>query len=109
MGIQERDDERGSKVVVKTIMPLSQAAGVMTTGVKISLDSSAISETDLIELRQTLQAYPGSCRVVLCMEIPGQMEVVMNLGKYRINPSPEFFAALENGFGAVAETLLALN
>jgi DNA polymerase-3 subunit alpha len=103
-----KSDESGVKVVAQKIMPL-KAAAAMTSGVKISLNSSAIEESGLIALRQTLQAHPGPCRVLLCMEIPGEMEVVMKLDQYRVNPSEEFLSAIETNLGAVAETLLALN
>jgi DNA polymerase-3 subunit alpha len=101
-------DSRGLKVDAQKVMPLKTAAAAMTTGVKISLDAEAIEESGLVALRQTLQAHPGPCRVVLCMSIPGDMEVVMKLDQYRVNPSEEFLSAVEANFGAVTEILLAL-
>ena len=106
-GVVERD-ERGMKVRVNQAWLLEEATQAMTTGIKINLSAPETDNARLAGLRQLLEAYPGSCRVILCLELPEQAEVVLNLpGQYRVDPSPELFQAMAE-MGQEVEPIISL-
>jgi DNA polymerase-3 subunit alpha len=102
-------DERGVKLKASKIVPLEDAAQGMTTRIRLRLEATGLTRERLVELKQTLERFPGSCRVSLHLSVPGKGEAVLALpGQYRVNPAPELMEQVNELFGhGVVEPVLA--
>ncbi len=102
-------DERGVKIKATKIVPLEQAARGMTTRLRLKLEATGLTRERLVDLKQTLERFPGSCRVSLHLSVPGKGEAVLALpGQYRVNPAPELMEQVNQLFGhGVVEPVLA--
>ncbi len=92
------------------MLALEEAAGAMTTRVKLKVDATGLTREKLVRLKQALDRHPGSCRVSLYLRVPGKGEAVLALpSQYRVAAGSELFAEVNGLFGhSVVEPILAL-
>ena len=102
-------DERGVKLKATKVLPLDDAAQHMTARLRVVLDAPGLDREKLVLLRQTLQKFPGACRVSLHLCVPGKGDAVLALpGPYRVEPSPALVEQVNGLFGHnVVEVVLA--
>jgi DNA polymerase-3 subunit alpha len=74
---QVQRDEQSVKLVADTLIPLEKAEESWTASVHLSLDLDAISREQLLQLREVLQRYPGSCKTYLHLHSPERTEAVV--------------------------------
>ena len=72
-------EENSVKILADTIIPMDKAEETWTASIHIHLDSARVEKNMLIELREALQKYPGSCQTYLCIQIPDQSETILAL------------------------------
>ncbi len=72
-------EENSVKILADTIIPMDKAEETWTASIHIHLDSARVEKNMLIELREALQKYPGSCQTYLCLQIPDQSETLLAL------------------------------
>jgi DNA polymerase-3 subunit alpha len=102
-------DERGVKLKATTVLRLEEAARSLTSRLRLLLDAPGLTREKLVLLRQTLQRFPGSCRVSLHLKVPGKGEAVLALpSPYRVEPAPALLEEVNELFGhKVVEVVLA--
>jgi DNA polymerase-3 subunit alpha len=76
---QVQKDEQSVKLVADTLIPLTKAEETWTASVHVNLELSRADRQQLLQLRDVLQRYPGSCKAYLHLRSPGQAEAVIEL------------------------------
>jgi DNA polymerase-3 subunit alpha len=76
---QVQKDEQSVKLVADTLIPLTKAEETWTASVHVNLELSRADRQQLLQLRDVLQRYPGSCKAYLHLRSPGQTEAVIEL------------------------------
>jgi len=76
---QVQKDEQSVKLVADTLIPLTKAEETWTASVHVNLELSRVDRQQMLQLRDVLQHYPGSCKTYLHLRSPGQTEAVIEL------------------------------
>ncbi len=94
------------KILVRDVMPLSQAEQKLTTALRVRVREAELSKDRLVALRDLLRAHAGDCAVYLHITIPGETETVLAVGGVRgVDPSQGLRRKIDTLFGrAVSET-----
>ena len=76
---QVQKDEQSVKLIAETIVPLAKAEEIWTSSVHMNLDVSRTNRPMLLNLREVLEKYPGSCKVFLHLRSPDRTEAKIEL------------------------------
>jgi DNA polymerase-3 subunit alpha len=76
---QVQRDEQSVKLIADTLIPLEKAEETWTASVHLNLDLSHTNRQQLLNLREVLQRYPGSCRAYLHLRSPERTDAVIEL------------------------------
>ena len=76
---QVQKDEQSVKLIADILIPLAKAEETWTASVHVSLELGLTDRKQLLQLRDVLQRYPGSCKTYLHLRSPGHTEAVIEL------------------------------
>jgi DNA polymerase-3 subunit alpha len=76
---QVQKDEQSVKLIADILIPLTKAEEIWTASVHVNLELSRVDRQQLLQLRDVLKCYPGSCKTYLHLRSPGQTEAVIEL------------------------------
>jgi DNA polymerase-3 subunit alpha len=86
---QVQKDEQSVKMVAETIIPLEKAEEHWTASVHLSLDLERTDRALLLQLREVLERYPGTCKAYLHLRGAAQADAVIEFSeKLRVKASP---------------------
>ncbi len=74
-----QNNEKGSKIIAKKIIPVENAEEELSGSVMISLDTMLNTPEDVITLQNILRGYPGDRQVYVKIVIDNQAEILMEL------------------------------
>jgi DNA polymerase-3 subunit alpha len=87
------------KIVLDAVAPLADAFRSRTRSVRVRVHVDRIDRQKLLELRRTLEDFPGSCPVTLQLVSDAAWHVTMGTKKILVDPSEAMLAQLERLFG----------
>jgi DNA polymerase-3 subunit alpha len=102
-----QQDDKGSKVLADTVIPMKKAEQLWTAKVRFNIDATRSDKAVLSDLRDILQRYPGDCHGVFCIKMPQQVEAhVAMADSWRLQPGEALMREVNGllGYPAV-ETL----
>ncbi|MBI5578822.1 MAG: DNA polymerase III subunit alpha [Deltaproteobacteria bacterium] len=76
---QVQKDEQSVKLIADTLIPLAKAEETWTASVHVNLELNRTNRQQLLQLRDVLQRYPGSCKTYLHLRSLGHTEAVIEL------------------------------
>jgi len=76
---QVQKDENTVKIIADTIIPIDKAEEMWTASIHLNLDLTRTERNSLIQLRDILKRYPGSCRGFVHLRNPEQTETIIAL------------------------------
>jgi DNA polymerase-3 subunit alpha len=101
---EDPEEEREPTLLVDGVELLSDAALKATRAISIRLDAERTGRSDMLKLKELLQASPGSCPVELVLELKDGAQAVLDLPGTRVTPDGTLLGGLERTFGGpVAE------
>ncbi len=90
------------KILVRDVLPLSEAEQKLTTALRVRVRESELTNDRLVAMRDVLKAHTGDCAVYLHITIPGETETVLAVGSVRgVDPSDGLRRKLDGLFGRV--------
>jgi DNA polymerase-3 subunit alpha len=100
---QAPDAEPGQGAEVKLLLDqvalLSDSLRSRTRAVRVRVRVDRVDREQLVELRKTLEDFPGSCPVTLQLVNAGAWHVTMGTRKILVDPSEAMLTRLERLFG----------
>jgi len=95
---QVQKDEQSVKLIAETIIPLEKAEESWTASVHLNLDLDRTDRAILLQLREVLQRYPGTCKAFLHLRRAACADAVIELAEgFRVKAGP----ALRQDVGAL--------
>ncbi len=93
-------NEDAVKVIVQDVMPVEEARKKFTRKVMLKVDLDASSEDQMKSLASVLERYEGECPCYIHVTggSSGRQSVYLSR-KFKVQPSPEFSAAVRNVLG----------
>jgi len=86
---QVQRDEQSVKLIAETIIPLEKAEESWTASVHLSLDLDRTDRALLLQLREVLQRYPGSCKAYLHLRGAARADAVIEFAEgFRVKAGP---------------------
>jgi DNA polymerase-3 subunit alpha len=94
----ESDQPAEVKLVLESVSKLGESLRARTKTVRVRVHVDSVDRAKLLELRRTLEDFPGSCPVTL--QLNGDAwHVTMGAKKISVDPSEAMLARLERLFG----------
>jgi DNA polymerase-3 subunit alpha len=87
------------KLVLDTVALLVDAFRARTRSVRVRVHVDRVDKQKLLELRRTLEDFPGACPVTLQLVSDDAWHVTMGTKKILVDPSEAMLARLERLFG----------
>jgi DNA polymerase-3 subunit alpha len=87
------------KILLDQIAPLVDSFRSRTRSVRVRMQVDRVDKQKLVELRRTLEDFPGACPVTLQLVNDGAWHVTMGTRKILVDPSDAMLARLELLFG----------
>ncbi len=92
--------EKGIKLKATKITTISNAKNKQLSKVNIKVDSAALSQNELRQLKDILLKYRGNCSVYISMTIPNHGESVIAVNNdIRVDPTRSLITEIENFLG----------
>jgi len=86
---QVQKDEQSVKLIAETIIPLEKAEENWTASVHLSLDLDRTDRALLLQLREVLQRYPGTCKAYLHLRGAARADAVIEFAEgFRVKAGP---------------------
>ena len=98
-GDVESDQPAEVKLVLESVSKLGESLRSRTRSVRVRMNVERIDRQKLLDLRRTLEDFPGSCPVSLQLFSAGSWHVTMGAKKLSVDPSEQMLAQLERLFG----------
>jgi len=76
---QVQKDEQALKILAETLVTMEEAEATWTASVHLKLDMKRIEKSQLIEIKDILLLYPGSCQGFIHLAEPEKTETVIAL------------------------------
>ncbi|MGA3084192.1 MAG: DNA polymerase III subunit alpha [Thermodesulfobacteriota bacterium] len=81
-------DEKGIKVIANDILPLTEAEEKMAQQAVLKIAVDGLTRDQILLLKDFLKDHAGSCPVQICVCLPDQSQILLNLPETRtIRPS----------------------
>jgi DNA polymerase-3 subunit alpha len=96
--LNRRLDEGPLEVLVEDMIPLSKAREQYVSELLVRMISPGLEDDGLEDLRQTLERYPGRCRVCLEIQTPPKGKVIVETD-LSVKPSEALFQEIEQRLG----------
>ncbi len=98
---QDAEPSQGAevKLLLDQIAPLVESFRARTRSVRVRVRVDRLDKQKLVELRRTLEDFPGACPVTLQLVNHGAWHVNMGTRKILVDPSDAMLARLELLFG----------
>jgi DNA polymerase-3 subunit alpha len=94
------EDGDTPKILVRNVIPLSQAEEKLTGTLRVKMIEKDISKDRLEALVKVLANHPGECPVVIYILIPGESETTVSVGAVRgVRATPEMCRDVDALFG----------
>jgi DNA polymerase-3 subunit alpha len=87
------------KIILESIAPLVDSFRARTKAVRVKVHVDRIDRSKLMELRQTLEDFPGGCPVTLQLVSDEAWHVTMGTRRILVDPSEAMMTRLEQLFG----------
>ncbi|NVL90590.1 MAG: DNA polymerase III subunit alpha [Desulfobacterales bacterium] len=97
-------DEKSSKILAETVVPIDRAEETWTASVQINLDMTGLDKEALRKLCEILKQHKGSCSVYLHLLIPRRTDTIIALpDSIRVKADPGLTEAVNKflGYSAV--------
>jgi DNA polymerase-3 subunit alpha len=95
-------EEKGTKLIAETIIPMEQAEALWTAAVHFHVDSVRFDSATLSRLRDLIRRFPGDCKVYLHLRFPEGTETVIAVEEgMRVQPGEELTRAVNGSMGGV--------
>jgi DNA polymerase-3 subunit alpha len=95
----ESDQPAEVKLVLDSVSKLGESLRSRTRSVRVRVHVDRIDRQKLLELRRTLEDFPGNCPVSLQLVSSEAWHVTMGAKKISVDPSEQMLARLERLFG----------
>ncbi len=76
---QVQKDEQALKILAETLVTMDEAEATWTASIHLKLDMNRIEKSQLIEIKDILLLYPGSCQGFIHLAEPDKTETVIAL------------------------------
>jgi DNA polymerase-3 subunit alpha len=87
------------KLLLDKVEPLAESLRAKTRSVRVRVHVDRLDKGKLVELRRTLEDFPGGCPVTLQLVSDEAWNVTMGTRKILVDPSEAMLARLERLFG----------
>jgi DNA polymerase-3 subunit alpha len=97
-------DEKSSKILADTVVPIDEAEGTWTTSVHLNLHITDLDKQCLQKLCEILKQHKGSCSAYLHLLMPQRTDTIIALpDSIRVKADPDLAEAVNNflGYSAV--------
>ena len=97
-------DEKSSKILADTVVPIDEAEGTWTTSVHLNLRITDLDKQCLQKLCEILKQHKGSCSAYLHLLMPQRTDTIIALpDSIRVKADPDLAEAVNNylGYSAV--------
>jgi hypothetical protein len=99
--------EQGNKIKAVRLHLLSEVKKKGTTRMDIKLNSTGLTQDDLLKIKDSLLRYQGSIPVYFHIQNPSRKESLISVGRgIRVNPSEQLIAEIESILGAGVVSLV---
>ncbi|MBW1739504.1 MAG: DNA polymerase III subunit alpha [Deltaproteobacteria bacterium] len=93
-------DEKSSKILADTVVPIDKAEETWTTSVHVNLDITSLNKEGLQRLCDILQHYKGSCNAFLHLRMPQRTDTVIALpDSIKVKAGPDLTEAVNELLG----------
>ncbi|MBW1676203.1 MAG: DNA polymerase III subunit alpha [Deltaproteobacteria bacterium] len=97
-------DEKSTKILADTVVPIDKAEGTWTASVHLNLDMSGLNKESLQKLCEILKQHKGSCSAYLHLLMPQRTDTIIALSdSIRVKADPDLTQAVNKflGYSAV--------
>ncbi|MCK4485275.1 MAG: DNA polymerase III subunit alpha, partial [Desulfobacterales bacterium] len=97
-------DEKSTKILADTVVPIDKAEGTWTASVHLNLDMSGLNKENLQKLCEILKQHKGSCSAYLHLLMPQRTDTIIALSdSIRVKADPDLTQAVNKflGYSAV--------
>ena len=95
----DSDQPAEVKLVLESVSKLGESLRSRTRSVRVRVHVDRVDRQKLLELRRTLEDFPGNCPVSLQLYSSEAWHVTMGAKKISVDPSEQMLARLERLFG----------
>ncbi|MEE8400199.1 MAG: DNA polymerase III subunit alpha, partial [Desulfobacterales bacterium] len=87
---QIQRDENAVKILADAIIPIEKAEETWTASIRLNIDGDRTEKANLVELRDIIEQYPGSCRAFIHLRSLNKTETVIELSdRMQLRACPE--------------------
>jgi DNA polymerase-3 subunit alpha len=95
----DSDQPAEVKLLLDSVTKLGESLRARTRSVRVRVHVDHVDRAKLLELRRTLEDFPGGCPVTLQLVSSDAWHVTMGAKKISVDPSEQMLARLERLFG----------
>jgi len=99
--------EQGNKIKAVRLHLLAEVKKKSTTRMDISLNSTGLTQDDLLKIKEILLRYGGAIPVYFRIQNPARQESLISVGReIRVNPDEKLITEIESVLGAGVVSLV---